>query len=82
MRAALQALGYNETAHGFDIVSHPEIGVPWMDAVNAKFLGQGKPYGRAEFDALLGHCAAVTDFPALAFGKNLWLRIRRPRSFS
>lgn len=71
MRAALQALGYNETAHGFDIVSHPEIGAPWMDAVNAKFLGKGKPYGRAEFDALLGHCAAVTDFPCACFWEEL-----------
>lgn len=42
-----------------------------MEAVNAKFLGQGKPYGRAEFDALLGNCAAVTDMPCAAFWEEL-----------
>ena len=42
-----------------------------MEAVNAKFLGQGKPYGRTEFDALLGNCAAVTDMPCSAFWEEL-----------
>lgn len=42
-----------------------------MEAVNAKFLGQGKPYGRAEFDALLGQCAAVTDMPCACFWEEL-----------
>ena len=71
MQSALQILGYNDTAHGFDLISHPEIGTPWMEAVNAKFLGQGKPYGRAEFDALLGNCAAVTDMPCASFWEEL-----------
>ena len=42
-----------------------------MEAVDAKFLNKGKPYGRAEFDALLGHCAAVTDMPCAAFWEEL-----------
>ena len=71
MRSALQILGYDHTAHGFDLISHSEIGGPWMEAVNAKFLNKGKPYGRAEFDALLGHCAAVTDMPCAAFWEEL-----------
>ena len=71
MQVALQILGYINTAHGFDMISHPEIGEQWMDAVNTKFLGQGKPYGRAEFDALLGTCAAVTDMPCAAFWEEL-----------
>ncbi|CAF9918780.1 MAG: hypothetical protein ALECFALPRED_000825 [Alectoria fallacina] len=71
MQSALQTLGYNDTAHGFDMISHPEIGAPWMEAVQAKFLGHGKPYGRAEFDALLGNCAAVTDMPCACFWEEL-----------
>ena len=71
MQSALQILGYNHTAHGFDMISHPEVGAPWMEAVNAKFLNKGKPYGRAEFDALLGDCAAVTDMPCAAFWEEL-----------
>lgn len=71
MQSALQILGYNDTAHGFDMISRPGIGGPWMEAVDAKFLGKGKPYGRAEFDALLGNCAAVTDMPCVSFWEEL-----------
>lgn len=71
VESALQTLGYQHTAHGFDMIAHPEVGGPWMEAVNAKFLGQGKPYGRAEFDDLLGHCAAVTDMPCASFAEEL-----------
>lgn len=28
----------------------------WLKALAAKFDGQGKPFGREEFDQLLGHC--------------------------
>lgn len=73
MQSALQTLGYNDTAHGFDMITHPEIGGPWTEAVDAKFLNKGKPYGRAEFDALLGHCAAVTDMPCACFWEELIL---------
>lgn len=66
-----RASGYNYTAHGLELISHPEIGPPWMEAVNAKFLNQGKLYGRAEFDAYLGHCAAVTDMPCATFSEEL-----------
>ena len=71
VESALQTLGYQHTAHGFDMISHPEVGERWMEAVNAKFLGQGEPYGRAEFDDLLGHCAAVTDMPCASFWEEL-----------
>ena len=81
MQWALQILGYNHTAHGFDMISHPEVGTLWMEAVDVKFLNSGKPYGRAEFGVLLGHCAAVTDIPCAAFWEEL-LRIPRPRLFS
>ena len=73
MRSALETLGYDHTAHGFDLISHPELGPPWMEAVNAKFFNQGKPYGRAEFDTFLGHCAAVTDMPCASFWEELML---------
>lgn len=71
MQSALEILGYKDTAHGFDPISHPETVELWMDAVNAKFSGQGKPYGRAEFDVLLGNCAAVTDLPCAVFWEEL-----------
>jgi len=39
--------------------------------MNAKFKGIGKPYGKEQFDALLGHCQAVTDNPCVIFYKEL-----------
>ncbi|KAL6717844.1 hypothetical protein ACLMJK_003929 [Lecanora helva] len=42
----------------------------WLDAIEAKFEG-GKPFGKKDWDRLLGHCQAVTDFPAVLFGPEL-----------
>jgi hypothetical protein len=43
----------------------------WMEALEAKYDGKGKPYGRAEFDKLLGHCQGVSDMPAILFADEL-----------
>lgn len=43
----------------------------WSEALAAKFEGKGKPYGREEFDQLLGHCQAVSDIPAILFAEEL-----------
>ena len=43
----------------------------WMEALEAKYDGKGKPYGRAEFDKLLGHCQGVSDMPAILFAEEL-----------
>jgi hypothetical protein len=43
----------------------------WMEAIEAKFDGKGKPYGRAEFDKLLGHCQGASDIPAILFAEEL-----------
>lgn len=43
----------------------------WWEALEAKFDGKGKPYGREEFDRLLGHCQGVSDIPAILFAKEL-----------
>lgn len=43
----------------------------WLEALEAKYDGKGKPYGRAEFDKLLGHCQAVCNMPALCFAEEL-----------
>ena len=42
----------------------------WVDALNAKYFGKGKAFGRAEFDKLLGHCAAMTDRPTNYFRRR------------
>jgi len=43
----------------------------WKEAFRAKYDLVGKPYGREEFDQLLGHCMATTDFPACVLGPEL-----------
>jgi hypothetical protein len=43
----------------------------WIEAMNAKFKGIGRPYGKEQWDALLGHCQAVTDTPCVVFYKEL-----------
>ncbi|KAJ7828337.1 hypothetical protein B0H14DRAFT_3144249 [Mycena olivaceomarginata] len=53
----------------------------WAEAINAKFFGRGKPYGKEEWDQLLGHCQAVTDSPAMMFAeeRNCWPHTQMPR---
>lgn len=45
----------------------------WCEALTAKFEPEKgiKPFGRAEFDNLLGHWSATTDQPAIIFAKEL-----------
>ena len=63
MRKALQQLGYNETYHGFaPAFESPLDNIMWREAVDAKFNGKGKPYGRKEWDQLLGHCQVRLHF--------------------
>lgn len=43
----------------------------WWEAFEAKFEGKGKPFGRDQFDKLLGHCQAVADNPCICFAEDL-----------
>ncbi|EXL39543.1 hypothetical protein FOCG_17855 [Fusarium oxysporum f. sp. radicis-lycopersici 26381] len=62
---ALTLLGYR-TYHGAEVmargVSHLEI---FTEALNAKYFGVGKPYGRAEFDKWLADYDAIVEIPAV-----------------
>jgi len=56
MRIALKQLGYNDTYHMMSVMENPMDGEMWIEAYEAKYFGKGKPYGREEWDQLLGHC--------------------------
>lgn len=57
LRVALEYLGYNSTYHGYAAVfENPRDCQMWLQALDAKFNGRGKTFGRFEFDQLLGHC--------------------------
>lgn len=69
---ALKLLGINQLYHGWQtIFDNARDNKYWLEAIEAKFDGKGKPYGRAEFDRLLGHCQGVSDLPAILFAKEL-----------
>lgn len=58
LRIALQELGFDSCYHMMSAsVENPPDCLCWQDAFAAKFEGKGK-FGRAEWDALLGHCMA------------------------
>ncbi|KAF7355897.1 hypothetical protein MVEN_00918600 [Mycena venus] len=71
MRDALRMLGYNDTHHMDSVFRDPSQIGPWTAAIHDKFFGKGKPYGRAEWDSLLGDCQAVTDLPSILFAEDL-----------
>lgn len=72
LRQALRALGYNDTYHGYmAALENPRDCELWYEALRAKYDGIGNPFGREDFDQLLGNCQAVCDFPAAAFSREL-----------
>ncbi|KAJ7161970.1 putative NAD dependent epimerase/dehydratase [Mycena crocata] len=73
LKIALETLGYVRTNHGFAVYSgaNPEEMPMWMAAIRAKFFGEGTPYGRKEWDRLLGDCQAVADIPHILFAEEL-----------
>ncbi|KAJ7891152.1 hypothetical protein B0H13DRAFT_1625970 [Mycena leptocephala] len=71
MKKALEILGYGDVHHMQSVDANPLEAEMWEEAINARFFGRGTPYGRAEWDQLLGHCEAVTDTPAAMFAEDL-----------
>ncbi|KAJ4149977.1 hypothetical protein LMH87_010749 [Akanthomyces muscarius] len=71
MREAYSILGYEQPYHYASIATNCKDADMWNEAMRAKFHGRGKPYGRAEFDQLLGHAAAITDTPGCVFWEEL-----------
>ncbi|TDZ21392.1 hypothetical protein Cob_v005822 [Colletotrichum orbiculare MAFF 240422] len=70
MKAAYEELGL-PTYHGFVFVERPRDQISWYKAVDAKYYGNGEPYGRDEFDDLLAGWAVVSDNPAIGFVEEL-----------
>ncbi|KAJ7485590.1 putative NAD dependent epimerase/dehydratase [Mycena latifolia] len=73
LKIALETLGYVRTNHGRTVVlySSPAVMDMWIAAIQAKFYGQGTPFGREQWDQLLGDCQAVTDAPHILFAAEL-----------
>ncbi|KAK4962870.1 hypothetical protein LTR10_000497 [Elasticomyces elasticus] len=72
MKAALEILGL-PTWHWVTMAENPQDMALWAEAIEAKFnpTSGKKPFGRREFDNLLGYWSACTDQPAALFSEEL-----------
>ncbi|TEY66770.1 hypothetical protein BOTCAL_0132g00030 [Botryotinia calthae] len=71
MRAAMRELGYIDTYHMMSAsIENPPDCLLWRDAFDAKYHN-GPAFTHADWDQLLGHCQAVSDWPAVAFAPEL-----------
>ena len=89
LRVALLQLGYYDVYHmSSALVENPADCEMWVDALDAKFHldgkeGQGKKaFGRQEWDALLGHCAAVAYVSSSQIIRNLSWELQGSRTNS
>lgn len=71
MADAFELMGLTHCAHGFDFMENMPYAQRWEQAVDAKYLNKGTPFTRSDWDELLGHCSATTDFPCAAFWREL-----------
>ncbi|KAL2007652.1 hypothetical protein VTN00DRAFT_7634 [Thermoascus crustaceus] len=70
MQRALEILGI-PTYHMNVVLTRPSDVPLWSEALDAKFYGKGKRYGREEWDKLVGEFGALSDTPVLAFAEDL-----------
>lgn len=72
LRQALIDLGYDDCYHfATPLIENPPDAEMWSEAMEAKFEGRGKEFRKMEWDALLGHCRAITDTPCTVFYEEL-----------
>ncbi|KAI9723164.1 MAG: hypothetical protein M1828_004267 [Chrysothrix sp. TS-e1954] len=72
MRQALLDLDYSDVYHFAAIFNeNPHDASLWNAALLAKYENLGSPFQKSDWDALLGHCMAVTDTPCTVFWREL-----------
>lgn len=71
MAQALTRLGFTHCAHGMDMLDDEAYAGRFEPLLDAKYFGGSAPLDRAAFDALLGHCSAVTDMPCAMLWREL-----------
>lgn len=73
MRSALEILGYPNPYHFSSIYDNVHDSDAWCELLDIKYegIGSGPAVTKGDFDALLGHCGAVTDIPAINFAAEL-----------
>ncbi|CAI6338615.1 unnamed protein product [Periconia digitata] len=72
LKIALEKLGYHPYHGSIAIRSwKDDHWILWEEALRAKFLGDGEPYGREEFDKFLGDYDVLEDVPSILFAEEL-----------
>ncbi|KAL0931844.1 uncharacterized protein CTRU02_212797 [Colletotrichum truncatum] len=72
LRVALKQLGFQDTYHMLNAsAENPPDCLLWSQALAAKYDGTGERFSKENWDALLGHCQAVCDWPAASFASEL-----------
>lgn len=71
MRRAAEILGYPDPYHYSNVLDSVSDCDMWIEALRAKFHGEGEMPDKKFFDGLLGHCGAVTDTPCISFAREL-----------
>ena len=69
---ALTILGLDHVYHMDSALNNPPDNDLWLRALAGKYPDerhQASAFDREHWDQLLGHCQAVTDFPAVIFAK-------------
>lgn len=68
-------LGFNDVYHMTSMLEeNPRDSDMWVEAYEAKFEGKGKPFGKEDWDQLLGHCEVCqpqTTFLSYSRGVSL-----------
>lgn len=70
IRHALRELGYT-CFHGAILEASPEKFAFWEEAIKAKYFGEGQPFGRREFDKLLGDFNVAINYPGTMFAEEM-----------
>ncbi|CZR64720.1 uncharacterized protein PAC_14619 [Phialocephala subalpina] len=68
---ALERLGYDSVYNYSIAVKTPGDPDKWIAALEAKFEGKSEPFGKEQWDDLLGDYNAVRDIPASCFAPEL-----------
>ncbi|CZR59348.1 uncharacterized protein PAC_09240 [Phialocephala subalpina] len=73
LQHALEILGVKPFAHGFTIFTQSRDLVMWQQGMRDKWWPQSDstPFGREEFDNLLGQYEGLSDWPCIAFSEEL-----------
>jgi hypothetical protein len=71
LRQALFDLNIHDVYHFTSVADNPPDATIWLRALDKKVNNVGPSWKKKDWDALLGHCMAVSDHPCIVFWEEL-----------